>query len=67
MGWGGGQAVRYHVAEEVLATVYYDYTGIARDSSGTATGADHYSSPDNQVTAPVLIERTRVLVLPGRF
>jgi hypothetical protein len=53
---GGGQGVRYHVGEDVVATVHYDYTGVPRDNSGTATS---YSSPDNQVTAPVQIERIK--------
>lgn len=55
-GTGGGQSVRYHVSEDVVVTVSYDYTGVPRDASGTALG---YSSPDNAVTAPVRIEQAR--------
>jgi len=58
MGTGGGQGVRYHVSENVEASVSYDYTGVPRDANGTAT---NHSSPENRVTAPVQIVRSKLL------
>ncbi len=58
MGTGGGQGVRYHVSENVEASVSYDYTGVPRDAKGTATD---YTSPENKVTAPVQIVRSKMV------
>ena len=51
---GGGQGVSYHVSDDIVVIVSYDYSGVPRDASGTTTD---YSRPDNLVTAPVRIER----------
>jgi len=57
MSIGRSQVVRYHVSENVEAIVYYDSTGVSRDAHGTATSR---TSPDNQVTAPVQIVRSKM-------
>lgn len=49
---GGAQGVHYYVAPGYSITIFYDYTGVQRDSKGLAL---FYESPENRVVeAPKL-------------
>jgi hypothetical protein len=52
-GTGSRQAIRYYVSPGWCVVVTYDYTGVARDASGTAT---EYASPENKVLGPVELQ-----------
>jgi hypothetical protein len=51
---GSSQGIIYYVAPGLWVTVFYDYTGVPRDSTGRSLA---HESPENRVIAPPKLEQ----------